>query len=82
MTDKIAMNVPIAAPPATGFQALTDAGELEQWFAERAAVSCEKKTYNFWGRFTPGAPSEAGGAASSSRLRERREAQFRVAASG
>ena len=61
MTDKIAINVPIAAPPATVFQALTDAGELEQWFAERAAVSCEKKTYDFWGRFTPGAPSEEGG---------------------
>ena len=60
MTAKIEMKVPIAAPPAPVFRALTDASELEQWFAERAAVSCENKTYNFWGRFTPGcSPSRA-----------------------
>ena len=61
MTDKIEMNVPIQAPPAPVFRALIDANELEQWFAERASVSCEKKAYDFWGRFTPGAPSETDG---------------------
>ncbi|GEM_PF-5782303 len=51
MTDKLEMIVPIAAPPAPVFRAFTDASELEQWFAERAAVSCEKKTYDFWERY-------------------------------
>ncbi len=47
----------IHAPIARVFHALTDSAELESWFAEHADVSLEEKRYDFWGRFTPEAPS-------------------------
>ena len=47
----------VAAAPATVFRALTDATELERWFAEHADVSLPEKRYDFWGRFTPETPS-------------------------
>ena len=61
MPDKIEMKVHVEAPPARVFEALTESSELEQWFAEKAFVSQEEKRYDFWGRFTPGAPGEDDG---------------------
>lgn len=51
----------IPAPVARVFQALTDSKELEAWFAEHADVSLDEKRYDFWGRFTPEAPSREQG---------------------
>jgi uncharacterized protein YndB with AHSA1/START domain len=51
----------IAASPANVFRALTDGVELQKWFAEHADVSLPRKRYDFWGRFTPEAPSRAEG---------------------
>ena len=51
---------PIHAPAERIFQALTDATELEAWFAEHARVEPEVGgRYAFWGRHTLGTPSEA-----------------------
>jgi uncharacterized protein YndB with AHSA1/START domain len=47
----------IPAEPARVFRALTDAGELRQWFAEDVQVEPrEKGVYRFWGRHTIGTP--------------------------
>lgn len=51
---------PIHAPADRIFRALTDAGEMERWFAEHAKV--EPKVggrFEFWGRHTLGTPAEA-----------------------
>ena len=50
---------PIPAAAERIFQALTDARELEQWFAEHARVEPRiGGAYRFWGRHTVGTPSE------------------------
>jgi uncharacterized protein YndB with AHSA1/START domain len=50
----------IAARPARVFAALTDAGELTQWFAEHAEIEPRLGgAYRFWGKHTYGAPSRA-----------------------
>ena len=54
------------------FRALIDSGSLEQWFCERAAVSLAKNRYDFWGRFTPGAPDQANGRHQILQLEENR----------
>jgi uncharacterized protein YndB with AHSA1/START domain len=57
MSPKIEIQLAVAAPPTRVFDALTRASELEAWFAEGAHVSESERSYDFWGRFTPGAPS-------------------------
>ncbi len=48
----------VSARPARVFAALTDAGELKQWFAEHAEVEPQLGgAYRFWGKHTYGAPS-------------------------
>jgi uncharacterized protein YndB with AHSA1/START domain len=47
------MRVRIAAPPATVYDALTDADALTEWFAESADVDLAEGRYHFWGRYTP-----------------------------
>jgi uncharacterized protein YndB with AHSA1/START domain len=44
----------IGATPETVYEALTDAKQLEVWFAEHADVSLPDGRYEFWGRYTPG----------------------------
>lgn len=48
-----------SAPPARVFAALTDAGALRVWFAERAEVDAQPGgAYRFWGRHSLGTPTE------------------------
>lgn len=54
--ERVEFEMVVAAPPERVWQALTDAGELERWFCERAGV--DEGTYAFWGRYTMGAPAE------------------------
>ncbi len=61
MTEKIEFKIDINAPASKVFEALTEAGKLEQWFAEKAYVSQSKKQYDFWGRYTPEAPGPESG---------------------
>jgi len=61
MTDKIEIRITLDAPPSRVFEAWTRAGELEQWFAEKAFISEPEKRYDFWGRFTPEAPGPDSG---------------------
>jgi len=50
----------IPAPPARAFAALTDAKELQAWFAEHAEVEPRVGgAYRFWGKHTLGTPSQA-----------------------
>ncbi|HEV8713901.1 MAG TPA: SRPBCC domain-containing protein [Candidatus Binatia bacterium] len=56
MKKRIEVELIVAAEPQRLFRALTSARELMCWFCEYAEVSLEEQRYNFWGRFTPGAP--------------------------
>jgi uncharacterized protein YndB with AHSA1/START domain len=50
----------LPARPARVFAALTEAAELEQWFAEHAEVEPHLGgAYRFWGKHTYGAPARA-----------------------
>jgi uncharacterized protein YndB with AHSA1/START domain len=49
----------LQASPERVFQALVDSSTLTQWFSEFADVAVEAKTYDFWGRYTPEAPTSA-----------------------
>lgn len=50
----------LPARPARVFAALTDAGEITQWFAEHAEVEPRPGgAYRFWGKHTYGAPTKA-----------------------
>jgi len=50
----------VPAPPARVFAALTDANELQGWFAEHAEVEPRVGgAYRFWGKHTLGTPSQA-----------------------
>lgn len=53
--------VTIQAPTETVFEALTKPDSLATWFSEFADVSLDEKRYDFWGRFTPEAPSRRQG---------------------
>jgi uncharacterized protein YndB with AHSA1/START domain len=48
----------LPAGPARVFAALTDAGELKQWFAEHAEVEPQLGgAYRFWGKYSYGTPT-------------------------
>jgi uncharacterized protein YndB with AHSA1/START domain len=47
------LSVPIAAPPAAVYAALTDAAALRAWLAEHAEVNTDERVFEFWGRYTP-----------------------------
>jgi uncharacterized protein YndB with AHSA1/START domain len=59
LTDVYELEIDIDAPRERVWRALTDARELEQWFAERADVSLDDGRFDFWGRYTPDAPAES-----------------------
>jgi uncharacterized protein YndB with AHSA1/START domain len=61
MSEHIQIALRIGAAPQRIFQALTQADQLTHWFAEHADVSEAERRYDFWGRFTPGAPTHAQG---------------------
>lgn len=47
--------------PKVVFEALTEPTILDQWFCEHSDVDLEAGRYDFWGRYTPGAPTRRGG---------------------
>jgi len=61
MTKRIEVEIIVAAEPRRLFRALTSVHELTCWFCEYAEVSPGEQRYDFWGRFTPGAPARAHG---------------------
>jgi uncharacterized protein YndB with AHSA1/START domain len=61
MPETIKAELIIAAPLATVFQALTGNVALSAWFAESADIAPAEHRFDFWGRFTPEAPSREEG---------------------
>ena len=61
MNPRIQIEIDVEEKPARVFRALTETGELERWFAEKALVSLAEKRFDFWGRFTPGNPGPDSG---------------------
>jgi len=59
MTDSLHIQIALTAPPGDIMRAWTAA--LPHWFAEHVDVSIAEKRYDFWGRYTPGAPDREGG---------------------
>lgn len=57
--------IEIAAPPATVFEALTDAVQLRRWFSEFADVSLADGRYDFWGHHSPDGVEPASGRVSA-----------------
>jgi uncharacterized protein YndB with AHSA1/START domain len=55
------LQVTIAADPTAVYNALTNAGALETWFAEHAEVDLPARRYDFWGRYTPETPDREQG---------------------
>lgn len=55
------VQIDIQANPQKIFSALTTSSSLTSWFAEHAEVNLPEQRYDFWGRFTPEAPSRDGG---------------------
>ena len=55
-TIRVECGYPVA--PAEVFDAFTKPENLKEWFAEHARVDVGKGLYEFWGRYTPGAPRE------------------------
>jgi uncharacterized protein YndB with AHSA1/START domain len=48
MSEHIRIGLHIATAPQRVFQALTQADQLTQWFAEHADVSRAEERYDFW----------------------------------
>jgi uncharacterized protein YndB with AHSA1/START domain len=61
MSADLRASITVAAPASRVYRALTDSTELATWFAEYADVSPTESRYDFWGRFTPEAPSRIDG---------------------
>jgi len=59
MNESLHIQIALKAAPGNILRAWTEA--LPAWFAEYADVSISEKRYNFWGRYTPGAPDREGG---------------------
>jgi uncharacterized protein YndB with AHSA1/START domain len=57
MENLVRMQLKLNVTPEQAMAALVSADALKQWFSEFAAVALDTKTYDFWGRFTPGAPA-------------------------
>jgi uncharacterized protein YndB with AHSA1/START domain len=51
----------LTATPEAIYHNLTDTHRLAAWFAEHADIALPQAQYDFWGRFTPGAPDRDGG---------------------
>lgn len=61
MIRPVHVQIGLAAPLDAVFRAVTDTGALTAWFTEHAAVSLDRKQYDFWGRFTPEVPNRQQG---------------------
>ncbi len=59
MDDAVCIQVKIAAPPEKIYHALTDSKALEAWFSEHAEIALPAQQYDFWGRYTIGAPEQS-----------------------
>jgi uncharacterized protein YndB with AHSA1/START domain len=66
----IKLEMPVKADPHKVFRACLNPEALETWFAEHASVSVEEGRYDFWGRYTPGAPDRDGGTHRISEFRQ------------
>jgi len=55
------LGIDIKVSPTRLFEAITNPGDLTSWFTEHAEVSLADNRYNFWGRFTPGNPTQEEG---------------------
>lgn len=55
------IQIALQATPERIFEALTTAEHLEKWFAEKVDIALSENRYDFWGRFTPGTPTEENG---------------------
>jgi uncharacterized protein YndB with AHSA1/START domain len=55
-TDEHTIEIYLDATPERVWRAVTDSKELAGWFCEHADVDLEQGRYDFWGRYTPGAP--------------------------
>ncbi|MET0620367.1 MAG: SRPBCC family protein [Thermoanaerobaculia bacterium] len=70
--------VTLAAEPERVFRALTDSGELRQWFAEHAEMAPPPGgQLRFWGRYTYGVPSREEGDHPITRFEPGRALAFR-----
>jgi uncharacterized protein YndB with AHSA1/START domain len=47
--------------PKVVYEAFTEPTILTQWFCEHADIDLDAGRYDFWGKYTPGAPSRRGG---------------------
>jgi uncharacterized protein YndB with AHSA1/START domain len=61
MTKTVQMQVTLAHPRASVWEKLTQTEALNAWFAEQSHIALPQQRYDFWGRFTPGTPSQAEG---------------------
>lgn len=59
VTGAVEVEATFAAEPSRVWRALT--GELADWFCEHADVDLDAGRYDFWGRYTLGAPTRADG---------------------
>src|SRR5262245_56573412 len=76
MSENVQIGLHIAATPQRVFQALTQADQLTQWFAEYAGVSKAEERYDFWGRFTPETPVRSQGRHTIRSWRDDQELSF------
>jgi uncharacterized protein YndB with AHSA1/START domain len=58
---RIRMQIVLSAEPERVFKALTDSNAVPVWFSEYAEIDLDKNQYDFWGKFTPGAPGREAG---------------------
>lgn len=61
MYQDIRMQLHLTASPARVWQALTDTGAVQSWFAEYADIDLDARRYDFWGRWTLLNPNQAAG---------------------
>ena len=58
MSEPLHIQVTLNASADRIYAALTNDSALETWFAEHAAIKLGEQRYDYWGRFTPGTPSQ------------------------
>ncbi|KAA3645524.1 MAG: hypothetical protein DWQ07_13740 [Chloroflexi bacterium] len=58
MSNPLHIQVTLDASRDRIYAALTEDVALETWFAEHAAIRLGEQRYDYWGRYTPGTPSQ------------------------
>ena len=61
MDTVLRMQIKLDAALSKVYEALTEDAALTAWFTEFSAVDVAENAYDFWGRFTPGAPKREEG---------------------